>query len=161
MIARKLNAMSDADARAALGRACGAARWVDEMLRARPFDDDRALFEAADRIWASMMRREILEAFSHHPRIGDRAALAAKFTSSAKEQAGVASASEEVLTALEEANARYEAKFGHVFLVCATGKSAPEMLAILGTRMLNAPDVELRVAAAEHAKITRLRLEKI
>jgi 2-oxo-4-hydroxy-4-carboxy-5-ureidoimidazoline decarboxylase len=108
-----------------------------------------------------MKRSEILEAFGHHPRIGDRAALAAKFTSSAKEQAGVAGAPEEVLGALEAANARYEAKFGHVFLVCATGKSAPEMLAILGARMLNDPATELRVAAAEHAKITRLRLEKL
>jgi 2-oxo-4-hydroxy-4-carboxy-5-ureidoimidazoline decarboxylase len=160
-----LDDLSDADARAALERACGAPRWIAEMMQARPFGSDEAVLRAADAIWATMSNGEILEAFAHHPRIGANLdALRAKFgasTHSEREQAGVEGAPDEVLRALRDANERYHAKFGHVFLVCATGKTAAEMLAILEARMPNDPETELRIAAAEHAKITRLRLEKL
>src|SRR5262249_25549324 len=109
---------------------------------------------------------DVLEAFEHHPRIGaDLAALREKFgstaTLAASEQASVARASEATLVALRDANVRYEAKFGHIFIVCATGKSADERLAILRSRLDNDPETELRIAAGEQAKITRLRLEKL
>ena len=105
------------------------------------------------------------EAFAHHPKIGDVESLRRKFASTsvwtAGEQSGVVGAEEAVLTALAEGNAAYEARFGYIFIVCATGKSAGEMLEILQTRLLSGPRTELRVAAEEQKKITRLRLEKL
>jgi 2-oxo-4-hydroxy-4-carboxy-5-ureidoimidazoline decarboxylase len=158
--------MSEPEARDALERCCGANRWVAGMLAARPFDDDGALFEAADSVWATLDRDDYLEAFSHHPRIGaSLAELRARFPStsswSSQEQAGVGAAEERTLEALRAANAAYLERFGYIFIVCASGKSADEMLALLLERLNNAPDDELRVAAAEQAKITRLRLEKL
>ena len=112
-----------------------------------------------------MLPADWLEAFAAHPRIGDLDALRKKFASTANwcagEQAGVAAADEAVLTALADGNRAYEARFGYIFIVCATGKSAAEMLAILTARLANDPEVELKVATAEQAKITRLRLEKL
>ncbi len=106
-----------------------------------------------------------LEAFAAHPRIGDVDALRAKFAATAAwasgEQAGVAGASESTLRALAEGNRDYEAKFGHIFIVCATGKTADEMLGLLRERLANEPDAELAVAAAEQAKITAIRLRKL
>lgn len=136
------------------------------MVARRPFGSDAALFAAADEEWAKVGREDVLEALAHHPRIGANVdELRKKFASTAAwastEQAGAAAASEETLHALRDANVRYDARYGHVFVVCATGKSAAEMLAILEARMHNEPDVELRIAAAEQAKITRIRLEKL
>ena len=113
-----------------------------------------------------MERADVLEAFTHHPRIGaDIDALRAKYASTAEwsagEQSSVTTASDQTLRALRDANVAYEACYGHIFIVCATGKSASEMLSILKSRMDNDPRDELRVAAAEQAKITRLRLEKL
>ncbi len=106
-----------------------------------------------------------LEAFAAHPKIGDRDALRAKFAAtaawSAIEQAGVDGAPEEVLDALADANDRYHERFGYIFIVCATGKTAEEMLALIRERLSNDPEVELRTAAAEQAKIARIRLEKL
>jgi 2-oxo-4-hydroxy-4-carboxy-5-ureidoimidazoline decarboxylase len=164
--AAKLDAAGDDDALALLRRCCGAERWARAMAARRPFGDDAALLAAADEVWAAMDRADVLEAFTHHPRIGaDMDALRAKFRAtadwSAAEQAGAAGASDEVLRALGDGNLRYEAKFGHIFIVCATGKTAAEMLALLEARMPNDPEVELRVAAGEQAKITKIRLEKL
>lgn len=109
--------------------------------------------------------KDWLEAFTHHPRIGDVKNLRQKFASTAQwsqdEQKGVHGVPEDVIQALADGNARYEKKFGHIFLVCATGKSAQEMLALLQQRLHNTPETELRVAMQEQAKITRLRLEKL
>jgi 2-oxo-4-hydroxy-4-carboxy-5-ureidoimidazoline decarboxylase len=166
-IARKLDAMSASEARAALARCCGARRWVDGMVALRPFRSDAGLFATAEAVWSEMGRDDILDAFSHHPRIGaDVEKLREKFASTASwsegEQSGVSGASDETLLALRDANVRYEEKFGFLFIVCATGKSAEEMLAILRGRLANDdPERELRVAAAEQAKITRIRLEKL
>ncbi|HEY8432467.1 MAG TPA: 2-oxo-4-hydroxy-4-carboxy-5-ureidoimidazoline decarboxylase [Sandaracinaceae bacterium] len=164
--ARKLDAMDREAAREALTRCCGARRWVEGMLERRPFGTDEALMAAADEVWARMERDDVLEAFTHHPRIGAsldelRARFASTSAWSAGEQSGALGASEETLRALRDGNAAYEARFGHIFIVCATGKSAEEMLAILNARMSNGPDEELRVAAAEQAKITKLRLAKL
>ncbi|MCA9540980.1 MAG: allantoicase [Myxococcales bacterium] len=161
-----LNGLSADEARAALTRCCGARRFVEGLLAARPFASRTHLFGDAERVWWHLGDADWLEAFGHHPRIGaDVEALRAKFAAtadwSAGEQAGVASADEAVLQALADGNRAYEARFGYIFIVCATGKSAAEMLALLRARLDADPPAELRVAAGEQARITRLRLEKL
>lgn len=149
-----------------LQRCCGAKRWVQGMLARRPFDSLGALHAAADAVWAEMTRDDYLEAFAHHPQIGENlAALREKFASTASwatsEQAGTAGANEDTLLALRDGNAAYHARFGYSFIVCATGKSAEEMLSLLRARLGNTPEHELGIAAAEQSKITHLRLEKL
>ena len=145
-----------------LTRACGSTRWVDRMMARRPFGRDAKLLSAARVEWFALLEQDWLEAFSHHPPIGDRASLEARFPSthdlSAKEQAGVSTARAEVIDALADANARYRDRFGFIFIVCATGKSAAEMLQLLRDRLNNDRATELRIAAEEQAKITALRL---
>lgn len=164
--AAHLDALDEAAARDALTRCCGASRWVNGTLLKRPFGDGAGLLEAARVTWAKMERADVLEAFDHHPRIGaDVAKLREKFARtsdwSSGEQASVSEASEAVLTALRDGNVAYEARYGHIFIVCASGKSAAEMLALLQARMDHAPEEELAIAAAEQMKITELRLEKL
>lgn len=163
--AAALDRLGEAEARAALSRCCGSSRWVDGMLVARPFVADTALFETADRIWWQLEPSDWLEAFSHHPRIGERRLDQPRFAKTAAwskgEQAGTAAAAGDVLEALHRGNVAYEERFGHVFLICATGLGAEEMLASLESRLDHEPDEELRIAAAEQAKITRLRLLKL
>jgi OHCU decarboxylase len=130
---------------------------VTAMFDARPFQSWERLAQAADRVWAQLGREAWLEAFAAHPRIGEK--KADRFSSG--EQDGTASASDETMSALAAANRDYEARFGHVYLVCATGRTADEMLAFARERMKNEPDAELRVAAEEQRKITRLRLLKL
>lgn len=159
------NALSDDGARAELLRCCGCARWADAVLAGRPYKDKAALLAAADAAWARAGEAEWREAFSHHPRIGGKDALREKFAATrawAKgEQSGAAAASEAVLDALAAGNAAYERKFGHIFIVCATGKSAAEMLDLLQSRLPNDAGTELRLAAGEQNKITKIRLEKL
>ena len=153
----QLNSLPDAEAREAFRRCCGSTLWVGRMLHGRPFADRAALLEAAAENWRGLARADILEAFAHHPRIG-----ASKASGWAKsEQSGVAAAAQATLDALAAGNAEYERRFGHIYLVCATGKSADEMLGILKRRLGNAPEAELAAAAGEQAKITALRLEKL
>jgi 2-oxo-4-hydroxy-4-carboxy-5-ureidoimidazoline decarboxylase len=160
-----INAMPPEAAREEFLRCCGSRRWADAMTARRPFAFADEVLAAATEIEAGLSREDWLEAFAAHPRIGDVDSLRQKFAStadwSAAEQAGVAGADEETLRALAEANREYQERFGYTFIVCATGKSAAEMLSILLGRLLNDPETELRVAAAEQAKITRLRLEKL
>jgi 2-oxo-4-hydroxy-4-carboxy-5-ureidoimidazoline decarboxylase len=156
-VATAINALPDGDARHAFTRCCGSRRWVEGMLARRPFSSANELFAAADAIWGGLERADFLEAFAHHPAIGATGARGF----SAGEQAQVAQASATTLGELETLNLHYRERFGFVFLVCATGKSADEMLALLRARIDNAADVELRIAAGEQAKITRLRLEKL
>jgi|SRR5947209_10810095 len=157
--------MSPDDARAALLRCCGSRRWADAMTARRPFASADDMLRAADAIWAGVDRADWLEAFAAHPRIGDLESLRKKFAATADwargEQAGVGGADEEMIRALAEGNREYEAKFGQIFIVCATGKTAAEMLGILRGRLANDAETELRIAAAEQAKISRLRLEKL
>ncbi len=165
-----LNRAPREQATVALAACCGAKRWVEAMVDARPFSNGLSLLVAAERIWQSLGRDDVLEAFSHHPRIGgDLKALREKFAHveaqskdwSEGEQSGVAEAAEETLMALRDGNVAYEKRFGHIFIVCASGKTAAEMLALLQARMHNDPDAELAIAAGEQAKITKLRLAKL
>ncbi len=164
-IARYLNHRSEDEARHALQRCCGSRRWIAEMLAERPFVVDEEVFSAADRIWQSLAPDDWLEAFSHHPRLGERRIEAAAPEStrewSRREQDGAAEASQATQDALAAGNADYERRFGHVFLLCATGKSGEEMLAELQHRLDQEPAAELVTAAGEQAKITRLRLAKL
>jgi 2-oxo-4-hydroxy-4-carboxy-5-ureidoimidazoline decarboxylase len=153
------SAMTDDDARAALLRCCGSRRWADEMLARRPFASAAQFLEAADEVWQGLERAAWLEAFAAHPRIGERMTGGSEW--SRAEQAGVAGAADTVLAELDDANRSYEKRFGFIFIVCASGKSAAEMLAILRSRLFNDPESELKIAVREQAKITRLRLEKL
>jgi 2-oxo-4-hydroxy-4-carboxy-5-ureidoimidazoline decarboxylase len=158
----EVNVASPEAAREILLRACGSTRWVERMLQRRPFGNDARFLSAARIEWFGLTEADWLEAFSHHPRIGDRASLEARFPTthdlSAKEQAGVSAAREETIAALAEANERYLERFGFIFIVCATGKSAEEMLGLLRDRLNNDRATELRIAAEEQARITALRL---
>jgi 2-oxo-4-hydroxy-4-carboxy-5-ureidoimidazoline decarboxylase len=161
----EFGALYGAEARAALERCCGVSRWVESMLAARPFADRAQLFAVAERAFGAFVRADWLEAFSHHPKIGDLDALRTKFaTTSAwagEEQRGASAADEQTLRRLSEGNRAYEERFGYIFIVCATGKGASEMLGLHEARLGNAPELELAVAASEQKKITRLRLEKL
>lgn len=165
MESAQLNILQPEAARNLFERCCGSRAWIDAMLAARPFADRASLFAAAERAAERLERADWLEAFAHHPRIGDVAALREKFASTAAwagaEQGGAAGAPEAVLEALVRGNRAYEARFGYIFIVCATGKRADEMLALLESRLPNDPVTELAIAAAEQRKITRLRLEKL
>lgn len=165
MTLAELNALPQANAVEVLTRCCGCARWARAVCAQRPFASKEALLAAADREWSRTSPQEWLEAFSHHPRIGGKDALRAKFAAtqswSQGEQAAVAAADEATLDALDKGNTEYEAKNGFIFIVCATGKPAAEMLELLKARLPNAREQELAVAAGEQAKITRIRLEKL
>ena len=165
----RLNALSSEEAQAELLKCCGSTNWARRMAQQRPFptggDAMRRLLDAADRVWWDLGREDWLEAFTRHPRIGEKAA--AKDASaetrrwSEEEQSGTRSAREQVLAALAKANRAYEQRFGYIFIVCATGKSSEEMLALLQQRLQNDPAAELRMAAEEQRRITHLRLQKL
>jgi 2-oxo-4-hydroxy-4-carboxy-5-ureidoimidazoline decarboxylase len=161
----RLDDASIEEARVLLQTCCGSSRWVDRMLGRRPFVTQTALLSAAREEWFALTREDWLEAFSHHPKIGDRDALRKRFAAtrhlSEREQAGVDSASDAILDALAAGNREYDERFGYIFIVCATGKSATEMLGLLRSRLGNDPASELRIAAAEQAKITEIRLQQL
>ena len=157
--------MGTAQARDALLQCCRSGLWADRMVASRPFSDCTEFLDTADAIWRELGAQDYLEAFAAHPRIGDFQSLHQTGSSasdwSATEQAGAAGSPEETLQSLAEANRKYEARFGHTFIVSATGKSADEMLRLLRDRLDHDADTELKVAAQEQAKITRLRLAKL
>jgi OHCU decarboxylase len=161
----RLNALSPAEAEKRLLECCGSTNWARRMAAQRPFRATREILEAADRIWWDLGREDWLEAFDRHPKIGERSAArtAPEQTRrwSEQEQAGAARAPGDVLATLADANRAYQARFGYIFIVCAAGKSGEEMLALLRARLQNDPSSELRIAAEEQRKITRLRLEKL
>ena len=133
------------------------------MLAHVPFASREAAMKAARDEWFALDPTDWREAFDHHPRIGVSISPAAQDFSpasaiSAREQAGVATAADDVKRALADGNRAYEKRFGHIYIVCATGTSAEEMVAILNARLKNDPETEMRVAAEEHAKICDLRL---
>lgn len=162
---QQLDSMDDVLAVDSLFRCCGSRRWTEEMLRRRPFATRQGLWFAAEQAADLLRRDDWLEAFSHHPRIGDVDRLRERFASTAVwsegEQASVAEAEEQVLVDLAAGNRAYEERFGFIFIVCASGKSASEMLALLRHRLDGDPTAEWQVAAGEQRKITRLRLEKL
>ena len=161
----RLNALPTEDAERELLTCCGSRAWARRMVAARPFRDTLELFETAAAIWWGLDEADWLEAFRSHPKIGERKAEAAQTDReqawSAGEQAGVTSAADATRDALAEGNRAYEARFGYIYIVCATGKTADEMLALLQSRLGNDPGEEIRVAAEEQRRITRIRLEKL
>lgn len=163
--AAHLDGLSEQQAAAALRRCCASERWVERMLARRPFGDDARLFEAAEQAWWALGPEDWREAFAAHPRIGEREPSGEQDEEgeawSRDEQAGVEGSADATRRALAEGNRAYEERFGHVFLIFASGKSGEEMLAALRERLDNDPEEEVRIAAGEQAKITRDRLEKL
>ena len=139
---------------------CGSQRWVSLVMKAFPFRSAEMLLQKATEAWYDECdSKDWMESFTHHPKIGDKRSLTEKFAG--KEQAGVASATEEIIEALARSNEEYEKKFGFIFIVCATGRSAGEMLQLLSNRLNNAKDDEVRIAMGEQHKITLLRFGKL
>jgi 2-oxo-4-hydroxy-4-carboxy-5-ureidoimidazoline decarboxylase len=160
-----LNAQSSAQLFIDLEKCCGSSEWIKKVIDARPFIHRENLFQISDDIWAKLNEDDYLEAFTHHPQIGDIESMKKKFTSTANwaenEQKGSNQASIEVLSALKIANQKYLVKFGFIFIVCATGKTAQQMLDLLNQRMPNDRESEIQIAALEQNKITHLRIEKL
>jgi 2-oxo-4-hydroxy-4-carboxy-5-ureidoimidazoline decarboxylase len=166
-MSKVLDRWNELSAEAAAGEViscCGSAAWARELAARRPFKDEILLVTASDEIWNQLDTQHWLEAFSKHPRIGERhaprRASAQSAAWSTQEQRNAAAEDENHQAALAEANQKYERQFGRVFIICATGKSASEILDILRERLRNDDATELRVAAEEQRKITNLRLKK-
>ncbi len=161
----RLNIATPEEAEALLLDCCGSRRWAQIMAESRPFDDFRQLDQRAEHIWSGLTDEDRLEAFGAHPKIGSRKGAPTQQERAAawseKEQGGTYTASKRVLSDLEETNRLYERKFGYIFIVCATGKTADEMLGIARERLKNDPASEMKIAASEQNKITRIRLEKL
>ena len=161
----RLNQMARGEATKALHDCCGSKKWIEQVLARRPFCDAAGLYDAADDAWETFEHRDWLAAFRAHPAIGTTKAKAKQSATarrwSAGEQAVAQKASPDTLAVLAAANQAYQATFGHVFLICATGKTSEEILKAIRERLANDPEVELRIAADEQKKITRLRLEKL
>ena len=166
MTLEELNHLEKPALTQALQKCCGSSAWVEQMAAAFPISDAETLMDEAKTKWNELSEADWREAFAHHPKIGgDVAALREKFASTSKwaegEQASVKEATQATLEALAAGNEEYERKFGYIFIVCATGKKADEMLALLQARLPNKPEDEILIAAGEQNRITRLRLEKL
>lgn len=166
MTPEAFNSLSQAVATETLATCCGAQRWVADMEGLRPFGSIEFLHTAAIATWYDQCGpKDWLEAFEHHPKIGDLKSLTQKFASTkewaGQEQQSVNTATRTILEALAAGNTAYEQQFGYIFIVCATGKSAAEMLRLLQDRLSNDPETELRIAMGEQAKITAIRLNKL
>ena len=162
------NSLSKDDAELAFEKCCGSPTWVKTMEQLRPFASQDALFQAAKTCWYSCTDTDWIEAFKHHPKIGNLESIKEKFPIdpddlewAEEEQSGMDDAPVDLIEEIGRLNDVYELKFGYIFIVCATGKTAQEMLRLLQGRLNNDPDFELRIAMGEQAKITKLRLEKI
>jgi OHCU decarboxylase len=146
-------------------KCCGCNEWAQRLIAQRPFESTDDLVSKADRVWRSLEPRQWLEAFDSHPKIGEKQAARATAAEAQKwstdEQSGILNSAPDTIVTLAELNRQYQEKFGYIFIVCASGKSSEEMMSILRARLENLPDDELRIAAAEQAKITALRLEKL
>ncbi|MFC3678549.1 2-oxo-4-hydroxy-4-carboxy-5-ureidoimidazoline decarboxylase [Bacterioplanoides pacificum] len=161
----QLNQLSDADAAFAFSNCCTAQRWIEGMVAARPFSSKEQCLQAAEQVWAKLDEADYLQAFEGHPKIGDVSSLKAKYAHTKElasgEQSSVNEACDEVIERLAQGNHEYHKKNGFIFIVCATGKSAAEMLELLEQRLPNSREQELVNAAAEQAKITAIRLNKL
>jgi OHCU decarboxylase len=155
----RFNRLPEEEAVDELLAVCHSRRWADQVAAGRPYADLAALQERADQVWTGLDPADWLEAFKAHPRIGESGGRSAEW--SRQEQAGVGGTGADLRQRLAAGNAEYERRFGHVFLISAAGRDAAEILAALRTRLGNDPGTELRVAAGEHRRITRLRLEKL
>ena len=161
----ELNTLPDEEATDLFRSCCGASAWVSQMVKRRPFKSGDQLLQTADRVWTDASLGQQREAFDHHPRIGEKESAtpqsdrAREF--SEREQSQIRLASSSAFDQMTLVNQAYEKKFGHIYIVSAAGKSAHELLDIARQRIRNDPDTELRVAAEEQRKITRLRLQKL
>ncbi len=160
-----LNHLPQPEARAAFERCCGANRWISSMMVLRPYRDRQALLTASDRAFDQLTSTDWIEAFRHHPRIGEVPGTLSRLSPAAdwagNEQRGATDVSEATRAALVRRNRDYEARYGFIFIICATGKTGDQMLAELEKRMSNDPETELEVAADEQKKITALRIAKL
>jgi OHCU decarboxylase len=161
----RLNELSADSAQAEFLKCCGSQRWATAMTAARPFANVDELLTKGGSTWWSLSAEDWLEAFRAHPKIGEKKAGAVQSEEarkwSAQEQSGISAAAAGTMAALASGNRDYEQRFGFIFIVCATGKSSEEMLAILKGRLQNDAATEISVAAEEQRKITRMRLEKL
>jgi 2-oxo-4-hydroxy-4-carboxy-5-ureidoimidazoline decarboxylase len=161
----QLDTMPEAEAAFKLAACCGSSKWVSGMVSRRPFHSRAKLLAAADEVALTLQSADWLDAFAHHPRIGEKKAGAMVSATAADwskgEQSASSRSSEDTRAALVEANAEYEKKFGFIFIICANGRSAEEILVALRERLSNEPDAEIFIAAREQQQITRLRLEKL
>jgi 2-oxo-4-hydroxy-4-carboxy-5-ureidoimidazoline decarboxylase len=160
-----INGLDNEAADEAFFRCSGSHVWTEAMVAQMPFATVVDLETKADAVWKLLSKQDWLDAFAIHPKIGDVENLRKKFATTASwashEQSGANAAPDEVIQALAHGNKKYEDKFGHIFIVCATGKSAVEMLAILNERLHNADDVEFPIACNEQKKIAKIRLGKL
>ena len=165
MTLEQLNDLMAPAAEAEFLKCCGSRAWADAMAAGRPYATREELFDKAEEISASLTNEDWLEAFRAHPKIGEKKAVTAQTQQeqswSSQEQSAMHSASTDTVARLARGNQDYQSKFGFIFIVCASGKSPGEMLAILNERLSNDPQTELKAAAQEQQKITRLRLEKL
>lgn len=160
-----LNSLNSEQADVELQKCCGSKTWANRMVERRPFLDTSNLLAQAELIWWALTPADWLEAFRSHPKIGEKKAAAQQSevarSWSEQEQSGTHESTDKTKAALVELNRKYVDRFGYIFIVCATGKTADEMLTILKQRLNNDADTELRVAAEEQNKITQLRLKKL
>ncbi len=156
---QRLNALPREAALEEFLSVCSSRRWAEALADSRPFSDQAQLQTTAESVWLSLGREDWLEALKGHPRIGERGGASEEH--SGQEQAGMQEASDSIRAALAAGNRQYEERFGHVFLISAAGRSPQEILNQLTLRLENSPEKELRMAAQEHRRITRLRLDRL
>lgn len=165
MTLEELNQLSPEELTIQLTNCCAAKNWVKGMVSVAPFKSEAILMSAASRIWQALGHLDFLAAFEGHPRIGDVTTLKKKFVETKKiasnEQSGMQTASDRVIHRMKALNDAYFEKFGFIFIVCATGKSASQMLNLLEQRIDNDYESEIEIAAAEQMKITEIRLKKL
>lgn len=165
MILNDLNALTNEQGYQLFESCCAAPKWVFAMLEERPYIDLAQVLSVSESAWARCEKTDYLAAFEAHPKIGDISSLKKKYANTAvlagSEQSSVGVASDEVISELAIHNALYIERFGFIFIVFATGKSALDMLTLLKQRLSNDPEIELKIAAGEQLKITQLRLKNI
>ncbi len=156
---RWLNGLTEHTAVVALLRVCDSRSWAEQVALRRPYASVRRLQAVADEVWMGLEPDDWLEALAAHPRIGEAGGASSAW--SAREQSALGTAADDVRAAIARGNRAYEERFGHVFLIAAQGRSAEEILANLRDRLGNDPAAEVRVAAEEHRRITRQRIERL
>ncbi|MDQ2667781.1 MAG: 2-oxo-4-hydroxy-4-carboxy-5-ureidoimidazoline decarboxylase [Gemmatimonadota bacterium] len=165
MSVAQLDTMPETEAAFKLAACCGSAKWVSEMIRWRPYHSRDRMMSAAEEVADTLENADWLDAFAHHPRIGEGKAAAPVSAQaegwSNREQARVNRISGAVRSALVEGNFQYERKFGFIFIISAAGRDADTILSALLARVENSPEEEMAIAVQEQRKITRLRLEKL
>lgn len=157
---KDFNQLDEEKVKEILFQCCGSTGWVERMISSIPFDSEKELLQKASQIWYEQCTEaDWKESFTHHPKIGDVNSLKEKYAG--KEQASIAQADDTTIQELANANEEYSKRNGFIFIVCATGKSALEMLRLLNDRLSNQATEEIRIAMGEQAKITVIRLKKL